>query len=79
VLLTRWDEEISESGKDGDETLQTPAMVAVHLLAVEKVSDKFPEYRARTLEWMSPIEAATRVEEPELKGLLAALATRSAA
>jgi 8-oxo-dGTP pyrophosphatase MutT (NUDIX family) len=58
---------------------KAPTMVEVHLLAVDKVSDKFPECRERTIEWMSPVEAATRVEEPELKGLLVALETRPAA
>lgn len=57
---------------------KAPALVEVHL-AVEKVSDKFPEFKERTTEWMSPVEAATRVEEPELKGLLVALETRPAA
>lgn len=62
-----------------DDGNKAPAVVAVHLLAVEKVYDEFPECSERSLEWMSPVEAATRVDEPELKGLLAALNTRSAA
>ncbi|NKJ09722.1 MULTISPECIES: NUDIX hydrolase [Rhizobium] len=52
---------------------KTPAMVEVHLLSVDKVCEKFPEHKERTLEWMSPLEAARRVNEPELKGLLITL------
>jgi 8-oxo-dGTP pyrophosphatase MutT (NUDIX family) len=62
-----------------DDGSMVATVVEAHLLTVEKVSDKFPEYRERTIEWVSPIEAATRVDEPELKKLLAALATRPAA
>ncbi|MBB4566881.1 NUDIX hydrolase [Rhizobium leucaenae] len=51
----------------------TPSMVEVHLLEVEKVCSKFPERKQRTTEWLSPLEAALRVQEPELKGLLARL------
>jgi len=50
-----------------------PSMVEVHLLQVEKICDKFPERKERTIEWVSPVEAAMRVEEPELKGLFARL------
>jgi|GEM_PF-3464472 hypothetical protein len=35
--------------------------------------------RERTIEWMSPVKAAARVDEPELKGLLVALAPLPAA
>ncbi|PZM08961.1 NUDIX hydrolase [Rhizobium tubonense] len=56
---------------------RVPAMVEVHLLAVDTVFDKFPEYKERTIEWMSPFEAASRVDEPELKGLLGALVSFS--
>jgi 8-oxo-dGTP pyrophosphatase MutT (NUDIX family) len=51
-----------------------PSLVEVHLLEVEKVCSKFPERKQRTIEWMSPSDAAARVQEPELKGLLARLA-----
>ncbi|AVA25568.1 NUDIX hydrolase [Rhizobium sp. NXC24] len=50
-----------------------PSMVEVHRLQVKKVCAKFPERKERTLEWLSPSEAATRVQEPELKSLLARL------
>lgn len=48
----------------------TPSMVEVHLLQVKKMRSKFPERKERTTEWLSPSEAAARVQEPELKGLL---------
>ncbi|MDW9825976.1 DNA mismatch repair protein MutT, partial [Sinorhizobium meliloti] len=31
---------------------------------------KFPERGERQVAWLSPVEAARRVQEPELKGLL---------
>ncbi|MDK1482725.1 DNA mismatch repair protein MutT, partial [Sinorhizobium sp. 6-117] len=45
-------------------------VVAAHLLKVGGTHSKFPERGERQLEWLSPIEAASRVQEPELKGLL---------
>ncbi|AVA23682.1 MULTISPECIES: NUDIX hydrolase [unclassified Rhizobium] len=51
----------------------TPSMVEVHLLRVQKLCAKFPERKERTTEWFSPLEAAKRVQEPELKGLLVRL------
>ncbi|WP_152094093.1 NUDIX hydrolase [Rhizobium dioscoreae] len=47
-----------------------PSVVEVHLLEVRKQCGKFPESGQRTIEWMVPEEAARRVREPELKGLL---------
>jgi 8-oxo-dGTP pyrophosphatase MutT (NUDIX family) len=55
-----------------------PSMVTVHVLKVEGVSDTFPKSGQRTTEWLSPSEAAVRVEEPELKGLISRLMDRSA-
>ncbi|WFU52021.1 NUDIX hydrolase [Sinorhizobium terangae] len=45
-------------------------VVAAHLLKVDGVHSKFPEQGERQLEWLSPTDAAARVQEPELKGLL---------
>jgi hypothetical protein len=39
------------------------------LLNVEKTRHKFPECKQRLLEWMSPGNAAGRVQEPELQKL----------
>lgn len=58
---------------------KAPTMVQVHMLSVQTDSAKFPECKERTLEWMSPTEAARRVAEPELKGLLMALEEGSVA
>ncbi|MGV2186561.1 NUDIX hydrolase [Rhizobium rhizogenes] len=53
---------------DSENTM--PSMVQVHLLDVKKMHDRFPEAKQRTTEWLSPSEAALRVREPELKGLI---------
>lgn len=52
---------------------KVPSMVTVYLIAVRTAAAKFPECNQRTLEWISPFEAAMRVSEPELKGLIAGL------
>lgn len=44
--------------------------VQVHLLEVSELQDSFPEKDSRRLEWVSPQEAAKRVNEPELKALM---------
>jgi 8-oxo-dGTP pyrophosphatase MutT (NUDIX family) len=44
-------------------------MVSVYRLDVGKAKSDFPEAKARQLEWVSPLEAARRVDELELKGL----------
>ncbi len=49
-----------------------PCVVAAHLLDVAQVFQDFPERGQRRCEWVSFIEAASRVREPELKGLLLA-------
>ncbi|MDK4715363.1 NUDIX hydrolase [Rhizobium sp. CNPSo 4039] len=53
---------------DADQAI--PSLVEVHLLEVRKQSRNFPESGQRTIQWMVPEEAARRVREPELKGLL---------
>lgn len=49
-----------------------PCVVGLHLLEVAQVFQDFPERGQRRSEWVSFIEAANRVREPELKGLLLA-------
>jgi 8-oxo-dGTP pyrophosphatase MutT (NUDIX family) len=44
--------------------------VQVHLLKTSKMCGNFPEKEERNLEWVSPSEAAVRVNEPELKLLM---------
>jgi 8-oxo-dGTP pyrophosphatase MutT (NUDIX family) len=47
-----------------------PCKVQVHALEVDALLDKYPESGSRKLEWVSCEEAASRVNEPELKALL---------
>src|SRR3546814_361253 len=49
--------------------LKVPVRVQVHLLEVEEMLKNFREKGSRRLEWVSPDEAAARVNEPELKAL----------
>lgn len=56
--------------------LTIPVRVQVHLLEVESMSKNFPERGSRRLEWVSPMEAAERVNEQELKELLLSFAER---
>jgi 8-oxo-dGTP pyrophosphatase MutT (NUDIX family) len=53
-----------------DSGLKIPVRVQVHALEVHDCLKNFPEKGSRTLEWVSPEEAAKRVNEPELKLLL---------
>lgn len=46
-----------------------PCLVAVHLLQARGEDANFREKGQRQVEWVSPDEAARRVEWPELKGL----------
>jgi 8-oxo-dGTP pyrophosphatase MutT (NUDIX family) len=62
---------------DNDQSV--PAKVDVYLLAPKSVSEDFPERDQRVVQWVSPDEAAVRVEEPELRQLLVGLTARSAA
>lgn len=57
-------------GKEG-----VACIVAVYLLDMEKAKGDFPEANARQLEWISPLEASRRVDEPELRGLFIKIAT----
>ena len=56
--------------------LKIPVRVQVHALEVEDMARNFPEKGSRRLEWVSPSEAAARVNEPELKELLLGFAER---
>ncbi|MDK4701857.1 MULTISPECIES: NUDIX hydrolase [unclassified Rhizobium] len=51
---------------------RVPCIVGLHLLEVDQTLQDFPERGQRRVEWVSFIEAANRVREPELKGLLLA-------
>ena len=56
--------------------LKIPVRVQVHALEVEEMARNFPEKGSRRLEWVSPAEAASRVNEPELKELLLSFGER---
>ncbi|MDE1996184.1 MAG: NUDIX hydrolase [Rhizobiaceae bacterium] len=56
--------------KQFDDGTRAPCIVQVHLLEVEKICDIFKEKGERIIEWVSFTEAARRVREPELKGLI---------
>jgi 8-oxo-dGTP pyrophosphatase MutT (NUDIX family) len=49
-------------------------LVTVHRIVVEKCVDMFSESGLRIAEWVPILEAARRVDEPELKSLIASLA-----
>ena len=51
--------------------LKIPVRVQVHVLEVQEMAKNFPEKGSRRLEWVTPREAAKRVNEPELKALFA--------
>jgi 8-oxo-dGTP pyrophosphatase MutT (NUDIX family) len=50
--------------------LKVNCKVQVHAVEVDDMLKSYPEKGSRTLEWVSCSEAATRVQEPELKKLL---------
>jgi len=46
-----------------------PCIVQVYLLEVDSMDEAFREKGQRVLEWVTCVEAARRVREPELRGL----------
>jgi 8-oxo-dGTP pyrophosphatase MutT (NUDIX family) len=59
-----------------DNGLKIPVRVQVHALEVHDCLKNFPEKGSRLLEWVPCEEAASRVNEPELKLLFAQFAER---
>ncbi len=53
-----------------------PCRVSVYPVAVEAISDVFPEKGQRTRGWFTPAEAADLVHEPELASIFLALPLR---
>ncbi|MCG7622928.1 MULTISPECIES: NUDIX hydrolase [unclassified Epibacterium] len=47
-----------------------PLETLVYAVEVQELQECFPEAHERSRSWMSPAEAATRVDEPELRDLL---------
>ena len=56
--------------------MKMPCQVQVHALKVTEYAEEFKEKGKRRIEWVSPGEAATRVQEPELKKLIHDFALR---
>ncbi len=54
-----------------DEELSLPCIVVVFGLEVSHFDDSFPEAGARKRKWLSRKKAAQRVDEPELKQIIA--------
>lgn len=63
-------------GKVLQDGLTVACRVQVYALAVSNLAKNFKEKGKRKLEWVSPEEAAERVNEPELKALILAFARR---
>lgn len=55
-----------------------PCGVSVFPLRVETVADKFPERKERRRKWFAAANAARKVDEPELRALLSAIAEDAA-
>ena len=60
-------------GRYGYEKWNTPHEVAVFVLTVRTEAAHWPERGDRRREWVTPEEAARRVDEPELKARIAGL------
>jgi 8-oxo-dGTP pyrophosphatase MutT (NUDIX family) len=58
-----------------DDGSSVPSLVSVHLLKTSAVADEYPEASERVREWVTPPEAARRVQEPELKGIFSGMQT----
>ncbi len=57
---------------------QVLTRVQVHALEVKSLLKEFPEKGSRRLDWVSCQEAASRVDEPELKALFLAFGKQAA-
>ncbi len=61
-----------------DKTMQSaparPCLVTVHVIEAMRLDYGFPERGLRRLQWFTPDAAASAVDEPELKALLACFA-----
>jgi len=53
-----------------DEGYPAPVEVRIFRVDVTALADRYPERRERERAWVSPAEAAERVDEPELKAIL---------
>lgn len=56
--------------KELDDGQRLPCIVSVFPLKVKTLAKEFPEAKQRKRKWFSPAQAASRVNEPELKRLL---------
>ncbi|MGB3316903.1 MAG: NUDIX hydrolase [Albidovulum sp.] len=55
-----------------DDGSKQPVVVSVFPMEVDKLVSDFPEKGQRRRKWFAPQKAATRVDEPELRDILAA-------
>ena len=67
-----YDKTLDENG------VRVSCEVRVFPLLVKRQSETWPEIEQRMVEWVAPDKALTLIEEPELKGLVAAFAKRLA-
>lgn len=58
------------SVKRSETGLEEPCEVIVFRVDVRRMTDDYPESGERTRLWVSPLEAAERVDEPDLKTIL---------
>jgi len=49
---------------------RVPVRAEVYAVKVQRLADSFPEMTQRTRAWVTPVQAAGRVDEPELRTLL---------
>lgn len=54
-----------------DDGSRQPVVVSVFPMEVDKLASTFPERAERRRKWFAPKKAAARVDEPELKDMLA--------
>lgn len=56
--------------KRGENGFSVPVETLVYSVQVSEMRDKFPEVKQRKRRWVSALEAAEMVQEPDLKALL---------
>ena len=59
--------------KGMDNGLTIPVITQVYLTKVRHIEDEYPEADERRRKWVSPADAATMVNEPELQNILRSL------
>lgn len=62
-----------------DSGMRVNCEVKVYPLLVKRQSEVWPELEQRVVQWVAPTRAVSMIREPELKGLVAAFASRATA